>query len=267
MSTPTISLQLYTINNALTADPEGTLGRLRDIGFTTVEAYDFVRRADELAEAFARYGLRAATGHAFLASETVALPNGTVLQAPTHQDVFTAAKTLGIGTVIDPFVAPDRWQTRDQVRETADRLNAAAAAAADHGLRVGYHNHGHELTSVIDGQFGLEVLAESLDDAVVLEVDLYWATLGGADTPELLRRLGDRVRAVHVKDGTLDPELAHQRPPRDQVPAGQGNVPLTAALDAAPSVEYAVIEYDHYSGDLLDGVAKSYAFLAERGLS
>ena len=263
---PTTSIQLFTLRDALDADLDATISRVRAIGYTAVEPYDFVRRADELAAAFARYGLSAPTGHAFLASTQFIAPNGsgTTIATPGHDEVFAAAKTLGMSIVIDPYTAPDRWQTREQIEETAAALNSAAAAAAQYGLSVGYHNHAHELESMIDGCLGLEVLADALDPAVALEVDLYWAARAGVDVLALLERLGERVKAVHVKDGTLQPELLAAYPPADQVPAGQGSVPLTAALDVASAVEYAVVEFDAFSGDIFDALTQSRSFLAAR---
>ena len=67
---------------------------------------------------------------------------------------------------------------------------------------------------------------------------------------ELLRRLGDRVVAVHVKDGPMRPGISARELPRDQQPAGQGDVPLAAVLTAEDlSFPYAVLEFDHYEGD------------------
>ncbi len=260
MSTPRTSLQLYSVNTPMEADLNGTLARLSEIGFTTVEGFNFVGRAPELAAAFANNGLEPATGHAFLASTTIPRPDGVVMTPPTHAETFEAAGILGMRTVIDPFVSPDRWTTKDDIEATAALLNSAAVEAKQHGIRVGYHNHGHELSSMIDGRHALEVLADFLDPEVVLEVDLYWAAVGGADVPALLGRLGSRVVAVHVKDGLLESDDAMV----GQVPAGQGKVPLGAALDAATSAEFAVIEFDRYDGDVLDAVAQSYAYLAER---
>ena len=37
----------------------------------------------------------------------------------------------------------------------------------------------------------------------MLEVDTYWAAVGGQDVAALLGRLGDRVRYLHVKDGPI----------------------------------------------------------------
>ena len=52
----------------------------------------------------------------------------------------------------------------------------------------------------------------------------------------------------------------------DQRPAGQGEVPLLDCLAAAPSTEFAVIEFDHYAGDIFDGIQASVAYLNEHGV-
>ena len=267
MTSPTISVQLWSVRDELTADADATIGRLRAIGFTQVEAFDFVNRADELAAAFAKHGIVAETGHASLASDALNPFEPDAPRPPSNDEVFAAAKKLGITTVIDPFVDPERWTTLEGVTETARLLNEAAAVAANHGITVGYHNHNQEFVNQIDGRFALEVFAELLDPSVILEVDLYWATAGGADVVALLENLGERVIALHVKDGTLDPAPNLKDKPVDQVPAGTGVVKLDAALEAATSAKYAIVEFDTYEGDIWQGLTDSYAFLAAKGLS
>lgn len=263
MSTPEISVQLYSIHRELDADLDGSLGKLADIGLRTVEAFDFVRRAEELKAAFEKHGLSAPTAHAILIEdEGVATPDG-LLSVPPAEETFAAAQALGVQVVIDPFVAPDRWATLEDVQRNADRLNARAEQAKAYGLKVGYHNHDHEFTTTIDGRPVLEVFADLLDPSVLLEIDLYWATAGGADPVALLQRLGDRVIAVHVKDGPMREGISARELPSDQQPAGQGDVPLAAVLTAGLEIPYAVIEFDHYEGDTFDGIAQSYAFLKQ----
>jgi sugar phosphate isomerase/epimerase len=263
MTNPLISIQLWTVRDELENDLDGTLARLSRIGFTRVEAFGFVDRADLLAEAFARHGLASPTGHAPLTSD-VENPFAA-LDAPSNDRVLAAAKKLGMTTVFDPFVAPDRWQTLEEITKTARLLNAASLAAAEHGVRVGYHNHNQELLNVIDGRFALEVFAELLAPEVVLEVDLYWAAAGGADVVSLVERLGSRVAALHIKDGTLVPTPTLGVVPTDQVPAGTGAVDLAGALAAATSAEYAIVEFDAYPGDIWDAVAAGFAFLESQG--
>lgn len=261
MSQPTISLQLYSVYEQLRQDPDATLARIQETGFTTVEAFDFAERPGELAAALERHGLRAATGHAFLASES----NDQLGVTPWEQ-TFESAQKLGIEYLIDPFVHPDRWRSRDEIARTADRLNEASKAAADFGLKIGYHNHGHELTLKVDDRPGLLILADLLDPDVALEVDLYWAHSGDADVAELVSALGPSVKAVHVKDGVSKADTLALQVPDGQTVAGKGIVPLAAALDAASDLEYAVIEFDKVEGDIFDAVRGSFDFLRGRGL-
>ncbi|WP_426562116.1 sugar phosphate isomerase/epimerase family protein [Angustibacter sp. McL0619] len=264
MSTPSISVQLYSIHEALDADPDGSLGRLADIGFRTVEAFDFVRRADALKESFQRHGLSAPTAHAFLIEEEgIPTPDG-LWAVPPAEEVFAAATTLGADVVIDPFVPPNHWQNLTDVQRNADRLNARAVQAAKHGLRVGYHNHDHELALQLDGRPAFDVFVELLDPSVLLEIDLYWAAAAGADLVALVKQHSDRLHAVHVKDGPLRPGISARQLPTDQLPAGQGDVPLSAALAAAHDLAYAVVEFDHYEGDIFDGIRQSYQFLTRQ---
>ncbi|MFI9489732.1 sugar phosphate isomerase/epimerase family protein [Promicromonospora sp. NPDC052451] len=242
-TTPT-SVQLYSVRDAVAADLAGAVARLAEIGLRYVEPYGFHQRTDDYLRAFAAAGVSAPSGHA------------PVLAADAPEEIFDAAAALGIDTVIDPFLPADQWQTAEQVARLADRVNALAAVAAERGLEFGYHNHAWELSTRLDGRHALEVFVGHLAPEVVLEVDTYWAAVGGADAPALLRGLGDRVRLVHVKDGTLDGDVDRQEP------AGSGDVDVPAILAAAPAATR-VIEFDAYAGDVFDGIARSLAWLTE----
>jgi sugar phosphate isomerase/epimerase len=246
----------------LDQDLNGALGRIAAIGLRNVEAFDFVRRADALKESMDRHGLSAPTAHAIIIEdEGVTTPDG-LLSVPPAEETFDAAARLGVQVVIDPFVAPSRWTSLSDVQRNAESLNARATQAASHWLQVGYHNHDHELSSQIDGRPALEVFADLLDPTVLLEVDLYWAAASGVDPVDLVQRLGDRVHAVHVKDGPMRPDITTRPMPQDQLPAGRGDVPLKAALSASTNLAYAVIEFDHYEGDIYEGITDSYKFLS-----
>jgi sugar phosphate isomerase/epimerase len=247
VSDSTLSVQLYTVRELLTDDTVGTLKRIADLGFTQVEPFAFLSFGDDLRRGLAEAGLSAPTTHqSFIGGDL--------------EPVFEAASALGIGTVIDPFVAPDRWQTAESVDEIAAQLNAAAEVAARYGVRVGYHNHAHELESTIEGITALEYFAGKLAPEVVLEVDTYWVVVGGQDPVELLGRLGERVVALHIKDGPGTTET------KDQVAVGQGSLPIEEIIAAAPKA-LRVIELDDSRGDRFQAVADSYAFLTGKGLA
>jgi len=244
LSADRLSLQLYTVRGELERDFDAALARIAEIGYTQVEPFGLVEYETQLAEGLAKHGLTAPTTHAGLLGREL-------------EPAFAAAKRLGIGTVIDPYVDPARWQSADDVKQIAVQLNQVAYQAEDHGLTIGYHNHHFELESKIDGKHALEVFVEHLAPEVVLEIDTYWAAVGGADVPALLERLGDRVVAVHIKDG--DGTLNNKA----QVAVGAGSMPVKDFLAAAPG-RLAVVELDDFEGEIFDAVAGSYSYLQDQ---
>jgi sugar phosphate isomerase/epimerase len=242
--TKPLSVQLYSVRDAIANDLPSAIDRVAAIGFTNVEPYGFAERPAEYAAALKSAGLAAPSGHA------------PVIDSDDAAQIFDAAASLDIHTVIDPFIPRERWQTLDQIAATAERVNALSEQAATFGLRFGYHNHNWELDTHIDGRRALEYFVDALADDVVLEIDTFWATVGGADVPALLVGFGDRVKFIHVKDGAISDDTSTQQP------AGSGDVDVAAILEAAPQA-LRVVEFDAFAGDVFDGIARSYAWLQE----
>ncbi|WGW12818.1 sugar phosphate isomerase/epimerase [Saxibacter everestensis] len=237
-----ISVQLYTVREAMERDVAETLHRIAGLGYTNVEPYGILDILDELVSGLAVNNLKAPSVHAPLLSGDQAT-------------LFSAAEKLGAQIVIDPFVGQENWTSLEGIREIAGGLNAAARAGAKRGLTVGYHNHDWELSIKIDGRHALEVLVDYLDDQVILEIDTYWAIVGGANVPGLLARLGNRVQLVHLKDGDGSPDT------KQQTALGDGSVDLPAVLEAARNVRYGVVELDDTKGDIFDALAASLRYL------
>ncbi len=245
MSASQLSVQLYTVREALKEDLPGTLARLAEIGFRRVEPYDFMAFGSALSDGLVAAGLAAPTTHASFIGQDLAT-------------VFAAARAIGIGTVIDPSVDRRRWATPEGVAGVAAEFNAAARVAADHGVRIGYHNHAFELEQVFDGSTALELFAGQLDPGIILEVDTYWAAVGGQDPVALLGRLGQRVQALHLKDGPAT------RADKDQVAVGSGSLPVLAIIAAAPHA-LRVVELDDCRTDRFQAIADSFAYLSRAG--
>lgn len=274
MSLPVASVQLYSLADEFAADPSKSLDRLAEIGFRSVEAFDFVARPTEIRGALDAAGLSCPTGHAPLLSDELWTPDGSI-PTPAPEVVFEAAATIGMKTVIDPYVDPKRWMTREDVDATAQRLNELAATAEGFGLSVGYHNHAQEFVINIGEITAFEHFVRQTDERVAIELDLFWALTGGQDVPALVKRLGHRLVAVHVKDGVVprpnpfapgaksfgSGELDQRRP-------GDGDVPLAESLNAgAGAIKFAVVEYDHSPGDIFEDIRASYDFLTEGGFT
>lgn len=260
------SVQLYSVRDAMAVDLDDAIARIAAIGLTRVEPYAFAQNTAALRRALVGNGLSAPSGHA------------SVIDAEHPDAVFDSAAELGIELVIDPFIPTDRWQTADDAARLAEQVNALAVRAAGRGLQFGYHNHQWEFANKVEGRPIYELFVEQLEPGVTLQVDAFWATVGGADAAAVLRSLGDRVAAIHVKDGRVTGDIATVLPSSEsalvvpealkaafenQTPAGQGDLDVAAVLEAAPQA-LRVIEFDSYAGDVFAGIAESYAWLGER---
>ncbi|NUR63245.1 MAG: sugar phosphate isomerase/epimerase [Catenulispora sp.] len=243
------SVQLYTVRDHMAAR-EATLTRLAGLGYPAVEPYDptddpegFRALADDL-------GLTVSGAHAM-----------ALLAEPDPAPVFEAVATLGTDLAILPAGIPqESFTTHDGLKQAADLLNSLAVHAARHGLRLGYHNHWWEFEPVLEGRHALEVLAGLTAPEVVFEIDTYWAAVGGADPAAVLERLGERVVAIHVKDGPIVKGEPH-------VAVGTGAMPVPAILAAAPADAWRVVELDTCATDIFEALGQSLAYLNGRAES
>jgi sugar phosphate isomerase/epimerase len=239
------SVQLYTLRNAIETGLPGTLARVAAMGFENVELWRFEQYRDEYRHALAETRLRPLSAHAALVDADA-----------EASALVRAAAELGIGTLIEPRIGADRWTTRADIEAAAADLNAVARLARDEGVAIGYHNHDHEVRQDFGGRTGLEVFAEALDEDVVLELDTFWAEVGGVSAVELISRLGARVRFLHLKDGPYTTTLSEQQP------VGRGAMPVADILKAAPDA-VRIVELDDYAGDPFEAVQQSLRYLVE----
>ncbi|MGH8917611.1 MAG: sugar phosphate isomerase/epimerase family protein [Actinomycetes bacterium] len=248
-----LGVQLYSVRDDLAPEVlPATLARLAGMGFTHVEPYDILGYTEALKAAMDGAGLVATTAHAKIA--VFGTDAGLDVDA-----VLDAAQHLGIGTVLVPWVEPDTIADRPGVEKLAAAINEATRHAAQRGIRVGYHNHDFEFSQHIDGVSAYELLVSLLDPDVVLEVDTYWASVGGADVFELLPRLRDRVRYLHVKNEPPDAD----DPPLLGVDI-TGRLPEVIAV-SAEFVEMPVVEVVVDEGDVFPVLERNASFFAGLG--
>ncbi|MEE4542801.1 sugar phosphate isomerase/epimerase [Streptomyces sp. V4-01] len=241
MATP-LSIQLYTLRDQIAADRDGTLTRLAEIGYRSVEAYDPMADPTGFRKVADALGISVSSTHAY------------ALFSQDAGEVFDAVATIGTDLAIVPGgIEHEEFTTLDGLQRTADLLNGFAEKAASRGIRIGYHNHWWEIEPRFAGRTALEVLATLVAPEVFLEVDTYWAQVGGADVPELLGRLGGKVLALHVKDGPGVRDEPH-------VAVGAGVIDVPAILAAAPDA-LRIVELDSCATDVFDAVAASHAYL------
>lgn len=246
--TSSIALQLYSVRDLLPGDFEGIVRKVAAMGYAGVETAGFPgSTVEQAARLFRDLNLTVCSAH-------VPLPD------PENQaEVFDTLMQLDCTRAVVPSQPPERFETLEGIRRACEDLNAGSRLAASRGMTLFYHNHWWELRPVA-GRPALQHMLDYLDPAVGLELDVYWAQVGGVDPARLVRELGSRVSLLHIKDGPVT-----QKDPMVAVGAGTMDVP--AVLQAgADTVDWLIVELDHCATDMLTAVAQSYRYLSREVL-
>lgn len=195
-----IGLELYSVRNAMRADPERTLAAVRAIGYTDVELLwsfkNFDRTPQQVRATLNHEGLRAPSAH--LAPEAIIAADW-----PTSLET---AKLLGHDYLIVPSLPDETKQSLDAWRRWADGFNQAGAIARRAGVWLAFHNEPDHMTPIgNDPAIPYDVFVERLDpSAVRLQLDVGNMMVGGGDPMRYLQRYADRYWTFHLKDTVAD---------------------------------------------------------------
>jgi len=131
--------------------------------------------------------------------------------------------------------------TADFQPDTAvEAMRTAAELSQEYGIRVAIHNHGG--THWLGGAQMLANVFATTSPAIGLCLDTGWALDAGEDPVELVKRFGERLYALHIKDFVFD-----RAGKSEDVVVGTGNLNLPRLLAALDDVGFsgsAVIEYE-----------------------
>lgn len=229
-----VGIQLYTVRSLMSANPEGTLAALAEIGYGEVELAGL---NDQSARAFRdmldRTGLKAPASHIAIGQLRTSL-------AKTLDD----AATLGNQWLVVPWI-DDAERTRTGYEAIAADFNRFAAELEKQGLGFGYHNHDFEFKPV-DGMIPFDLLLERTDPALVkFEIDLFWMRKGERDPLDYVARYPGRFPMVHVKDMAADGRMVN-------VGAGVLDFARIFAQAERAGIQHYFVEHDNPPSPLED---------------
>jgi sugar phosphate isomerase/epimerase len=255
-------VQLYTLREALAADPEAALQALAVAGIREVELYGLTS-ADSVfgmpllsfRTLLDRYNLSMTCTHVFAENIEVAA-------------VSRSARILGIDTVIltiaPGFIqnSPEGMrvqgpQSIEEMDNIAELLNSLGRQFRTEGMLFGYHNHHVEFLPVA-GEIPYNHILWNTDPQFVrCELDIGWMALAGVDYLDVLDRFGHRTLSCHMKDfngntptdmGDFLGAAAHLVPP------GSGVVNFAAVLERMDyyNIRHGFVEIDSSENPLGD---------------
>jgi sugar phosphate isomerase/epimerase len=251
-----IGAELYTVRNVLEEQPVETLKAIEAIGYREVEGS--AASSDKVWAALKQTRLKMVSAHI-----------DNALFKPENKEKFSSTiadmKSKGCKYVVYPYVPPALRHGPDTFKELAETLNQAGAECKKIGLKLCYHNHAFEYQQY-GSQTGLELLMGKLEKGLVgLELDVFWASVGGHDPAELLKQYSGRVDLLHIKDkekGTVT-QFDEKVAKTTFKEAGKGILDWPVILRAAEhaGVKHYFVEQDQTPGNPLDSLRTSYQFL------
>jgi len=233
-------------------DPYPVLESYAQIGFKGFESGDTLFRDGDPVENLKKvqsYGI------APLAMGMMSRPGEA---PPTAAELIKKCKTIGVDRVATfaGCVGMFRFGMRpvppsyDEVMQEIESFDALAKELSAEGIRFTFHNHDVEFTQTYRGVPAIFLMAAN-SEYLKFELDTGWAAYAGANPVHVLKKLGDRVSDIHIKD--FVPGEVRQKMPNGNeniMPAftapGTGLLDMAGCLEAAQAlgIEYAIVEQD-----------------------
>jgi sugar phosphate isomerase/epimerase len=263
VSTPVIGLQLYTVRDLMGRDPVGTLQKVAQIGYNSVENATYT--ASELfygmdAVAYKKLlsdnGLTANSGHYRLGEQMFhgIAKKGTILH-DWNRAVDDAA-ALGLKYMVCAYLSDQERGELDDYKNLADIFNKAGETCKKAGIQFCYHNHDFEF-DMQNGALPYDVLLNNTDkDMVKMEIDLYWVTKAGKDPLALFLKNPGRFPLWHIKDMSKDAD-------KHFTEVGKGVIDFRTIFQQKDlaGMKYFFVEQDSCPGSPLDSISESIKYI------
>ncbi len=244
-----IGIQLYTLRDLVNQDFTGTLTKLSQIGYNSIEAagynggHFYGYKPTEYKNILTDLGLASISSHC-----SINIDNAKKVA----EDTLNA----GMSYVILPWIGTDKRSSLDTYKALAEEMNIIGEQCNQLGLKFGYHNHAFEFET-IDGQLPYDILLNETDaDKVCMQLDLYWMVYGGYDPLEYFKKYPGRFELWHVKDMANDTK-------RESTEIGSGTLDFPAMFNdkSLSGMQYYFVEQEAFSMDPMESVRISFNYL------
>jgi sugar phosphate isomerase/epimerase len=225
--------------------PEGPLGRFLSI--------------EESLALLAKYNLKVADVHADITKP---------------EEAFKIADKYGVKIFGIPSIPGEMMNSVEGFRAYAEKINDLAKPFKSAGYFLQYHNHAQEFRNFpqLNGKAGMDILIEETDpQAVMFELDTFWASAAGADPAQWISKLKNRIPIVHFKDFAVDwkaEDVQLGSIPKRFAEIGQGNINWPAVVKACreSGVQWYCVEQDRTVLDEFESLRLSINFMKSLGV-
>lgn len=191
-----VAVQLYSVRDNMAADFEGTLRKVKELGYEGVEfAGLFDKSADEVKALVDEIGLTPISAH---------VPYADMVD--NAEKVLSDYAKIGCKFVVIPYMTEEYRPGAEKFDELIENIKIIGAKAKELGMTLLYHNHDFEFVKIGD-EYGLDVLYASVDEDIFkTEIDTCWVNVGGENPAEYILKYLSRSPVVHLKDFVINGE-------------------------------------------------------------
>ena len=246
-----LGLQLYTVRDAMHADPAGTLKKLSDIGYVNVEHAGYADRkfygysVADFKKILADNALNMISGHVTLSGKYWDAGKGDFMD--DWKNTVSDAAEAGQKYIISPGLDDNLLLDENAFKEFMNVFNKCGELCKSNGLRFGYHNHDFEFTTLFNGVRLYDVMLHNTDPALVAQqLDIGNMFPTGASPIDYITKYPGRFELMHVKDVLKDADGKYEN-----TLIGKGIMPLKEILKAARKTggtSQFIIEQEQYQG-------------------
>lgn len=247
-----IALQLYSVRTDMEADFEGTLKKVKELGYDGVEfAGLYGKSAAEVKKLCEEIGLVPISAH---------VPYSELLKG---DETFKAYAEIGCKYIVIPWINAEYLAGGEKNAEFIENVKKFGELAKANGMKLCYHNHDFEFQKV-DGEYKLDRLYSDVSaDLLLTQLDTCWVNVGGENPSDYIRKYNGRIEIIHLKDfvggksenmygliGADGKEKAEDTSKKFELrPVGSGVQNFPAILDACKEVgaKWVVVEQDEPS--------------------
>lgn len=249
-----IALQLYSVRTDMESDFDGTLKKVKDLGYDGVEfAGLHGKSAAEVKKICDEIGLVPISAH---------VPYGELVKG---EETFKTYAEIGCKYIVIPWIGGEYLAGGEKNAEFIENVKKFGELANANGMKLGYHNHDFEFQKV-DGEYKLDRLYSDVSaDLLSTQLDTCWVNVGGENPADYIRKYNGRIEIIHLKDfvggksenmygliGADGKEKAEDTSKKFELrPVGYGVQNFPAILDACKEVnaKWVIVEQDSPSMD------------------
>lgn len=187
-----VGLQLFSVRDELQKDFEGTLRKVKEMGYSAVEFAGLYGNAPgDVKRMCEEIGLVPLSAH---------VPFQEMKEDP--EGVVESYKQVGCQYIVIPYLTEEYRPGAEKFDEVLKYAKIVGEVCARKGMVLQYHNHDFEFVK-IDGEYALDVLYREVGPELLqTQIDTCWVNVAGENPAAYVRKYAGRIPTVHLKDFT-----------------------------------------------------------------